>query len=402
MTIISIILLSVAFIISLSGIFIGMSGLLHIGRLPIDSRQVNPMVYDNPPKVSVVVYASVSEGMLTEYLTQLLLQDLPDFEIIVVYDATYEAAASLSENFSGNDRIRITFIPPGSHNLSRRKLALTLGIKAASGDIIVTTGANCLIPSESWLARMIEPFVIDNKEVAIGYSHPVYSEIRGFGKWYRIFDATMTASAWIGSALRAKPYRGDGYNLAFKRKLFFSNKGYASNINIQSGEDDIFVSEIATPDNTSLVLDSDSILSTVWGSSANRVMSDNKERYDFTSRWLPKTPFFRLGWLSMSIWLSFFCIAAALLAGVEKISPGDSAPVWLLPSIVFPVIIGLLLIIISATTQIIVYRKAALRMKSPRLLFSLPLFFIWHPIGNFIFRLNHKPARYKNFTWQRH
>ncbi|MDE6836391.1 MAG: glycosyltransferase family 2 protein, partial [Muribaculaceae bacterium] len=82
------------------------------------------------PKVSVVVYSTVNEEVLTEFLRQITSQDYPDFEVIVVCDATQETSSMLSEKFAAIfPNVYITFIPPGSHNLSRRKLAISLGVK---------------------------------------------------------------------------------------------------------------------------------------------------------------------------------------------------------------------------------------------------------------------------------
>ncbi len=392
-----------------TGIFVGMKGLLTLGKkLPgNETSLITALTEDDMTrlKVSVIVYASVTEEVLSEYLSGLLSQDYSEFEIIVVYDASYAAATTLSENLASNERIRITFIPPGSHNLSRRKLALTLGMKAAKGDIVLTTVANSLIPSTTWLSEMMHPFH-EGKEVVLGYSHPSFRELRGWGRWYRQFDRVLTSSAWIGSALNDSPFRGDGNNLAFRRELFFSNKGYASNINLHSGEDDIFVSEIVNEHNTSVIINPRTILTTFWGGSANRVMTDSKERYDFTSRWLPKAPYFRLGWISFSSWLTLVSLVSAILSvipGIFGFLQRGCAEGGIDLLLTILLVTGAVLVwILVETGKIMVYRKGASRLEAVRLWWSLPLFFLWHPLGNFFFRINHHSGRYKNFTWQRH
>lgn len=180
------------------------------------------------PKVSVIVYSQVSEEELMDYLHDLCGQDYPDFEVIVVCESTAESNEMLLESCTRMfSNVYVTFIPPGSHNLSRRKLAQTLGIKAAKGEIIVTTVANAVIPSSGWLSSLVSPFRgenADNTDISLGYSHFDYSEMHGWGKWYREFNSVMSDSLWIGYALKGMPYRGDGNNLAFRRKLFFDHK----------------------------------------------------------------------------------------------------------------------------------------------------------------------------------
>jgi hypothetical protein len=48
---------------------------------------------------------------------------------------------------------------------------------------------------------------------------------------------------------------GVGRNLAYKKTLFFKNKGFSSINHIPSGDDDLFINKVATRKNTSVVLD---------------------------------------------------------------------------------------------------------------------------------------------------
>jgi hypothetical protein len=49
-----------------------------------------------------------------------------------------------------------------------------------------------------------------------------------------------------------KPYMGVGRNLAYRKSLFFKNKGFASHYGLLSGDDDLFVNETATKSNTAV------------------------------------------------------------------------------------------------------------------------------------------------------
>ena len=116
-----------------------------------------------------------------DYLETLCAQDYPDFEVIVVCEATAESIEMLSERVSRRFKnVYVTFIPPGSHNLSRRKLALTLGMKAAKGELVVTTVANASIPSARWLSILLAPLCAHGPvEVSLGYSHTDFSQMHG-------------------------------------------------------------------------------------------------------------------------------------------------------------------------------------------------------------------------------
>ncbi len=339
------------------------------------------------PKASVIVYSSADEENLMEFLDQLSSQDYPDFEVIVVCDTNAETTSALSDICESRySNVYLTFIPPGSHNLSRRKLALTLGMKAAKGEVVVTTISNARIPSATWLSEMLIPFSDRNTDVVLGYSHMNFRQMKGAGKWYREFISLLSDAQWIGFALNQHPYRGDGFNLAFRRKLFFDHKGYSKTIYLHSGDDDLFINEIATPTNTKMVLSPETILNVNWGSASKRIWRTRKDQYDFTSHWLPREPFIRAGFSSAMQWLIPLCCIGGGIVG------------W--PSI-FPAIAAFILVIIFFQYEIFIYRKSASKMEATRLWWALPIFWLLKPIGNGIFRIRHRSARKKNFTWQR-
>ncbi len=347
----------------------------------------SPTLSSGLPKMSVIVFAQAEEEGLECCLNQLVRQDYPDFEIIVVCDGTHESARILSEHFTTRyPGVYITFIPPGSHNLSRRKLAFTLGIKAAKGDVVLTTESNILIPSRGWLADMARPFANRSVCVALGATRMDFSELTGPWRWYRQFDSTMINSRWIGHALNGDAYRGDGFNLAFRREIFFQHKGYAGSTFLHVGDDDLFVQEIASGRNAVAVTGLKNLLTTYWYDSANRVWSLRKARYSFTSRWLRKGPFVRAGFASLCQWLTLLLAVAASIVA--------------LPSLI-GLCCALIALLIFWGVEIAVYRKVALRLGSVRLFWALPIFLLARPLVNAIFRFDHRESNRKIFTWQR-
>ncbi len=151
-----------------------------------------------------------------------------------------------------------------------------------------------------------------------------------------------------------------------------------------NGDDDLFIHDIATRTNTDVMIAPDAILTYDYGEAANRIMSDLKERYQFTAQMLPRLPFLRAGLGSaMQITATVCGIAAAVLA---------------LPNIL-PLIVACSLLAILNTCEILLYRKAARALGSVCLWWALPLFLLWHPIGNLIFKYRYRNQRKKNFTF---
>ena len=88
------------------------------------------------PAVSVIVCAHNEYDNLQDYLSILLEQDYPCYEVIVVDDSSEDGSDLLLERWSrqyGN--LYHTFVPRGARVLSNKKLALTIGIKAAHYEI---------------------------------------------------------------------------------------------------------------------------------------------------------------------------------------------------------------------------------------------------------------------------
>ena len=117
--------------------------------------------YTHPyPAVSVIVYAQNDAENLVKYLPKILNQAYPEFEVIVVNDdSTDDSKDILSVLETQYKNLYHTYVPEGSRNLSHKKLALTLGIKAARYDIVVFTNANCDPKSNEWLAAIARNFV---------------------------------------------------------------------------------------------------------------------------------------------------------------------------------------------------------------------------------------------------
>lgn len=350
------------------------------------------------PKVSVIVYCFTDEEETREYLEMAMSQDYPDYEVVLVNEGGAKTTSELADRLLKlyPERLYVTFIPTDSRQRSPRKLAYTIGIKAAKGDFVVTTASNCTIPSERWLSELMLPAVSDDStEVLLGYSHIDFHKLKGGGKWYRQMVATLSDCLWIGAAQAGNPYRGDGNNLAFRRQLFFDHKGYSNTMQMRNGDDDVFLRQFMDGYNTRTSISPDSILISEWGESSNRILADIKERYKSTQRFMPKIPFLRAGLGSLTQWVAFLAAVAAIAAGLI-LNP------FLSFGYLFYPITALVLILSLFVTEITIYRRTARRLGSICLWWSLPWFLLWHPIGNAIFRFRRMSRHSLNRKRRKH
>lgn len=200
------------------------------------------------PPLSVIICAHEESENLRNNLQSILEQDYPEYEVVVINDGnTDESADFLTLMEERYRHLYHSFVPESSRYISRKKLALTLGIKASRYDWVVLTDANCRPESNQWLRLMARNFT-SCTDVVMGYSG--YQRGKGWLHCRVAFDALFTAMRYLGCALAGMPYMAQGCNLAYRKEVFFKHKGFSSHLNLQRGDDDLFVNEVATADNT--------------------------------------------------------------------------------------------------------------------------------------------------------
>jgi hypothetical protein len=80
-----------------------------------------------------------------------------------------------------------------------------------------------------------------------------YTRLIDNRRWIRA-DRMMHALHYLGKALKHKPYMGVGSNLAYRKKIFFDNKGFDIRITGNLKEDRVFINKVATHDNTAVAI----------------------------------------------------------------------------------------------------------------------------------------------------
>jgi poly-beta-1,6-N-acetyl-D-glucosamine synthase len=223
-------------------------------------RSSKKRVSEELPPVSVVICAKNEEYKLPKFLPSVLRQDYPDFQVVVVDDCsedeTWEVLENMKKEFPHLYTTRIFFDPVFKHG---KKMALSLGIKAAKNEILVLTDADCMPLSQNWLKTMVRNY-LHQKEIVIGYSPVKYEE----GLLNRLirFDNLFTAIQYLGTALARKTYMGVGRNLSYTRSLFFNTKGFLPHIQLLSGDDDLFINKVATKMNVAVEISPESFVET--------------------------------------------------------------------------------------------------------------------------------------------
>ena len=95
-------------------------------------------------------------------------------------------------------------------------------------------------------------------DIVLGYSG--YERGKGWLHKRASFDSLFTSLRYLGFALAGKPYMGIGRNLAYRKELFFKVKGFSTHLNMQRGEDDLFINQVANEKNTRVETSPDAVI----------------------------------------------------------------------------------------------------------------------------------------------
>lgn len=338
------------------------------------------------PSVSVVVYARNVEYRIEEFVRSVLNQDYPDFEVIVVNDASSDMTRERVENLMHDcPALKYTFVPESAKNISRKKMAYALGVKGAKGDVVVTTAATCKIESTRWLRLLCSPFADKKIEMALGYAEIPPELTRGRGSRIRSFDTTLSSAQWIAAAMADKAFRGVEYNMAFRRHLFFDMKGYVSSLSLQGGHDDMFVGDVAKRGRVAMVLHPEGrVKIDCEAEQFRRLWKNRKEHRVFMAKFL-RTAAYRLqGFNSLCLWLSLACAVAAIAFSSPNLFPAA-------------VVVALLLMLWGY--QVCVYRRVAQVLGALPLRWSVPVFFLLRPFVSARYRSRVRRERELHYAW---
>ena len=212
--------------------------------------------------VSVIICAKNEAENLKTFLPSILEQDYPEFEIVLINDSSKDETLDVIEHFSKlHSNIKIVDVKSIEAFWGNKKYALTLGIKAAKNDYLLFTDADCLPVSKHWIKEMSSHFN-NKKSIVLGYG--AYSKVKHslLNKIIR-FETLTTAVNYFSFAKFGLPYMGVGRNLTYTKKEFFDANGFINHIKVRSGDDDLFINQIATSENTAICFSKDSFTESI-------------------------------------------------------------------------------------------------------------------------------------------
>jgi len=174
-------------------------------------------VSESKEPVSVIVCAKNEYHNLVRFLPKLLEQDYPEYEVVVVNDAsdddTFYLLRELADKYP---RLKVVNITQNLNFFSGKKFPLSIGIKSAKYELVLLTDADCFPAGPNWIEKMQSAFS-GKTEIVLGYGS--YAPQPGLLNRLIRFDTLMVAVQYMSNAMIGMPYMGVGRNLAYRKSL---------------------------------------------------------------------------------------------------------------------------------------------------------------------------------------
>lgn len=192
------------------------------------------------PSVSVIIPAHNEEDKLAATLASLERQRYRGaLEFVIVDDRSSDGTRAIIERFAARDaRFRLVAVLEPSRRLAPKVNAVNCGIARSTGEIVVTSDADCQYPP-GWLAGLVSHFA---PEVAMVVGYVETTRPGGAKSWLERFES----ADWFTLMLVSRSLTHFGWkfassanNQAYRRSAFEAIGGFGASGRAPSGDEDL-------------------------------------------------------------------------------------------------------------------------------------------------------------------
>lgn len=306
------------------------------------------------PTISIIIPAGQSSRDVTPLLDSLYAMDYSGkYEVIIADMGQNANIKDVYKRYSAtHDHLRYTFIPATSRNIELRKLAITLGIKAARGEWIIVLSPDTVPESPAWLKHYAQNLTDDRDFVEAYYN---YADDGSLLARRAILERVGEYVARL-SALENGILAGCGHsNWAVRKSWFLENDGFADSLPITFGEESIMVNRHALAERSALLCSPETKL--VEDIQSRRQLTRERvERLEVRHRLTPSVRrlYCKDGWASLMVYLY---VGSLLLYIVKRLASDLPYAIYTIQCI-YTDIACLLLIAACITIPMLLIRKA--------------------------------------------
>lgn len=291
-----------------------------------------PVFYKEPingvTKITVLIAMRNEENNIVSCLHCLTSQNYPAhlFEVIVLDDHSTDSSVMQVNNFIRANplikNIKLIEIKDGQLQSSYKKFAITEGIKQASGELIITTDADC-VAGKQWLS-VIASYYEKFHPVMMMCPVQFANEKTFFSKMQALeFAGLIGMSAATNNA--GIPLMCNGANLAYSKKAFTEINGYGNTPELASGDDTFLLFKLKEKFKNDIHFVK-SLDASVITKSQPTLTSFFQQR----KRWASKTTKYKKPYITRIGLLIYFFNLSLLLSGIFSCFATDFFSVFLL------------------------------------------------------------------------
>ena len=175
--------------------------------------------------VSVIITVNNNEELISKNLPKFLNQNFPNFEVIVVDEASDDGSVDVLNILSSQyPNLKISRLYHGVKFHRTKKIALNIGILAAKYDILLFSEIYCTPTSENWIREMYSSF---SEKVGVVVAGSRYPE-RGFVDVLRFNHALHTMKQMVMNYFGIVE-GSDLANYGYRKSLYMACRGFSKN-----------------------------------------------------------------------------------------------------------------------------------------------------------------------------
>lgn len=211
-------------------------------------EETQPVAKAEP--VSIVIVEHDSAFRLEQILPKYLSQEYDaDYQIVVVIDENDSESENVLKRIGDDPHLYYTKLPVSSRYLSRKKLGITLGMRAAKYDWVIVTDVHSMPTSDQWLQHFTK-HCTEDKNLVLGMTPyeddaPVY---------YR-FCHLRTMLYYLCMADKGMAFSTNQSMVAIRKSEFFAQKGFSGNLEYTRAEFEFLVNKFAEEGRTALAIE---------------------------------------------------------------------------------------------------------------------------------------------------
>lgn len=234
----------IIFLLILFGLYLVFMLALAIGfrRVPVFREEIQTPT----TQFSIVIpFRNEAENLpfLLESISKL---DYPPnlYEVLFVNDDSDDVSAEVIQHFIQRSEISIQIVQNKRLSNSPKKDAITEAINHSKSDWIVTTDADCELPTK-WLKTLdafLQTASRSGEKPVMVCGLVIYKSDHSFIECFQQIDGFSLQTVAMGSFGLKNPILSNGANLAYKKSAFKTVNGFDGNNHVASG-DDIFLME---------------------------------------------------------------------------------------------------------------------------------------------------------------